>query len=232
MKSERAGTRRVTSVLPVAGPSLPNALNVRAPPPRYGARPGPSRPLESACPTRPARQGTCGRHRRCSLAPSVDASAADKCCEYEGEALCSRFIGRETHEGLLSSIDFLVQASLARASSRPPIYARSSSLGSARASLNEMARRASSVKALAVRGAGLPAAGTSASGRPRRLLAGGRWPPLARSVRDVGCEAGARRHQPRPWPRETQVWPQLTCRSWALCIQAAVGLRGFTSCSW
>ena len=31
-------------------------------------------------------------------------------------------------------------------------------------------------------------------------------------VRDVGGEAGARRHQPRHWPRKAQAWPPLAHR--------------------
>ena len=52
-------------------------------------------------------------------------------------APCPRCMGRETHRGLLSSVDILVLASLARASSWPPIYASGSPLGSARARKGE-----------------------------------------------------------------------------------------------
>ena len=33
-------------------------------------------------------------------------------------------------------------------------------------------------------------------------------------VRDVGGEAGARRHQPRHWPRDAQAWPRETLSGW------------------
>ena len=48
-------------------------------------------------------------------------------------------------------------------------------------------------------------------------------------VRDVGGEAGARRHQPRHWPREAQAWPRARCgrRSWSPTSSAkALAARG------
>ena len=57
-------------------------------------------------------------------------------------------------------------------------------------------------------------------GRPRRRP--GR-------VREAGGEAGARRHQPRHWPREAQAWPRARCgrRSWSPTSSAkALAARG------
>ena len=50
-------------------------------------------------------------------------------------------------------------------------------------------------------------------------------------VRDVGGEAGARRHQPRHWPREAQAWPPLARRRYLSSSSSAAILILLLSCS-
>ena len=50
-------------------------------------------------------------------------------------------------------------------------------------------------------------------------------------VRDAGGEAGARRHQPRHWPREAQAWPPLARRCYLSSSSSAAILILLPSCS-